>query len=191
MTSKHNLSKDEKTLQSLEEICENTRAIRRVVNRIFDHLHETQESDNDFDPDTMSWKDLYENDDMYYWSRNIYKYVRFHYLMIELSLPSALRRLRESLQQIKTLLAWEQLKQSEARPDQPPSFQMDDPTESDLKDEYSFFLYVSMQIRTILNDSSIIMTQAERQTIGRQLTEVEQQLYGLNLHQRFCEYKTV
>ena len=66
MTHKQDLSKDEKTLQTLEEICENTRAIRRVVNRIFDHLHETQEPDNDYDPDTVGWKDLYENDDMYY-----------------------------------------------------------------------------------------------------------------------------
>ena len=66
MTSKEDLSKDEKTIQSLEEICENTRAIRRVVNRILDHLHEYEERDNDYDPDTISWKDMYGNDDMYY-----------------------------------------------------------------------------------------------------------------------------
>lgn len=66
MTPKQDLSKDEKTIQSLEEICENTRAIRRVVNRILDHLHEYEERDNDYDPDTVSWKDMYSNDDMYY-----------------------------------------------------------------------------------------------------------------------------
>ena len=66
MTSKEDLSKDEKTIQSLEEICENTRAIRRVVNRILDHLHEYEERDNDYDPDTVSWKDMYGNDDIYY-----------------------------------------------------------------------------------------------------------------------------
>jgi hypothetical protein len=65
MTSKQNIPHEEKTIQSLEEICENTRAIRRVVNRILDHLHETKESDNDYDLDTVTWKDLYENDDMY------------------------------------------------------------------------------------------------------------------------------
>jgi hypothetical protein len=43
MTPKENIQKEEKTLQSLEEICENTRAIRRVVNRILDHLHESAE----------------------------------------------------------------------------------------------------------------------------------------------------
>jgi len=56
----------EKGLQNLEEICENTRAIRRVVNRILDHLHEYEEKDDtDYDPDSISWKDLYNNDDMY------------------------------------------------------------------------------------------------------------------------------
>ena len=66
MTPKENLSKEEKSQQILEEICENTRAIRRVVNRIFDHLHESEPEDNDYDPDTVNWKDLYNNDDMYY-----------------------------------------------------------------------------------------------------------------------------
>ena len=66
MTPKENILKDEKAIQSLEEICENTRAIRRVVNRILDHLHESEEPDNDYDPDTVDWKDLYDNDDMYY-----------------------------------------------------------------------------------------------------------------------------
>jgi len=66
MTSKEDSPKDEKTIQTLEEICENTRAIRRVVNRILDHLHESEDRDNGYDQDTVTWKDLYENDDMYY-----------------------------------------------------------------------------------------------------------------------------
>ena len=67
MTSQEkDLPKDEKAMQTLEEICENTRAIRRVVNRIFDHLHESEDKENDYDPDTVSWKDLYNSDDMYY-----------------------------------------------------------------------------------------------------------------------------
>ena len=65
MTPKEEASKEEKTAQTLEEICENTRAIRRVVNRILDHLHETEDTDHDYDPDSIGWKDLYENDDMY------------------------------------------------------------------------------------------------------------------------------
>ena len=71
MTSeKESAEKECKCLDSLEEICENTRAIRRVVNRILDHLHEYNENEEDeenidYDPDAVNWKDLYNNDDMY------------------------------------------------------------------------------------------------------------------------------
>jgi hypothetical protein len=66
MTPKDKISKEEKKIQSLDEICENTRAIRRVVNRILDHLHEYSEKDDfDYDPETVSWKDLNGYDDMY------------------------------------------------------------------------------------------------------------------------------
>ncbi|MCX5635422.1 MAG: hypothetical protein NTW55_06270 [Planctomycetota bacterium] len=70
MTPKEEHTEEEcKCLNNLEEICENTRAIRRVVNRILDHLHEyhTEDQDNnseDYDPDAFSWKDLANNDDM-------------------------------------------------------------------------------------------------------------------------------
>ena len=63
MTPKEDSQEDKKTIQSLEEICENTRAIRRVVNRILDHLHEQENCD--YDGDTIGWKDLYNSDDMY------------------------------------------------------------------------------------------------------------------------------
>ena len=66
MTPKDEQTKENKKTQHLEEICENTRAIRRVVNRILDHMHEyTERDDLDYDPDTISWKDLNDHDDMY------------------------------------------------------------------------------------------------------------------------------
>jgi hypothetical protein len=68
MTSEEDSPKDEKAIQTLEEICENTRAIRRVVNRILDHLHEysTKDDDDDYDKDAIKWEDLNNSDDMYY-----------------------------------------------------------------------------------------------------------------------------
>jgi hypothetical protein len=71
MTPSENTDKQDKGIQTLEEICENTRAIRRVVNRILDHLHEygcKEDYDNDntyYDPDSISWHDLDNGDDMY------------------------------------------------------------------------------------------------------------------------------
>ena len=66
MTSKANTPENEKTVRVLEEISENTRAIRRVVNRILDHLHEFHEQDEDYDPHALEWEDLDNYDDMYY-----------------------------------------------------------------------------------------------------------------------------
>lgn len=66
MTAQNNNNHEDRKIQTLEEICENTRAIRRVVNRILDHLHEyVQPDEPDYDPDTVSWKDLNDYDDMY------------------------------------------------------------------------------------------------------------------------------
>ena len=67
MTKEKN-TKEDKKLQTLDEICENTRAIRRVSNRILDHLHEYQTGTTDYKdqyhgPDDFSWLD--DNDDMY------------------------------------------------------------------------------------------------------------------------------
>lgn len=78
MTSEEKTDEKEKNLQTLEEICENTRAIRRVVNRILDQLHEYQEQreDQDYNPDSVSWKDLYNNDDMYSWSTQSFIYLQ-------------------------------------------------------------------------------------------------------------------
>jgi hypothetical protein len=108
--------------------------------------------------------------------------------MTEPDLKAGLRSLRNSLRQIKALLAWEQLKQSETRPGQPPSFTINDFIEADLRNEYSFFVSISMQIHNILNIDPSPTTQAEHQSIERQLSKIESEAYGLNLNKRFCRY---
>ena len=108
------------------------------------------------------------------------------FFMTEVDLQAGLRSLRASLRQIESLMAWEQLKQAEAKPGRPPAFQAYDPTETDLKNEYSSFLSTLVQIHSILNDGSSAIEEAELQSIKRQLTKIEQQANGLNLHQRFC-----
>ena len=65
MTAENENSPEDRKIQVLEEICENTRAVRRVVNRILDHLHEQADSQSPDDQDTVGWEDLYGNDDMY------------------------------------------------------------------------------------------------------------------------------
>ena len=67
MTPKEKSTKEDKKLQTLDEICENTRAIRRVTNRILDHLHEYQTGTSSTynDPDEVTWDDMNDYDDMY------------------------------------------------------------------------------------------------------------------------------
>ena len=74
MTANKNVPNDkEKHIRLLEEICEHTMAIRRVANRILDHLHECPAgiSGNDgnnnsaHDPDEWSLDDMDDYDDMY------------------------------------------------------------------------------------------------------------------------------
>jgi len=68
MTSQKDMQNTlEKSLHTLEEICENTRAIRRVVNRILDYLHEHEpvSRDDEHIPDEIRWEDLDNNDDMF------------------------------------------------------------------------------------------------------------------------------
>ena len=65
MTPKEEPDEEEKTFQTLDEICEDTRAIRSDVNKILDHLQEYENSHNSHNTDSMTWKDLYNGDNSY------------------------------------------------------------------------------------------------------------------------------
>jgi len=117
--------------------------------------------------------------------RKVYKPAGFSVSMEEVDLEAGLRSLRDSLQQMKALLAWKQLKQSESRPGQPPSFTIDDHVETDLRNEYSFFLSTMVKIHHLLNDGPENLSETEKQAIRRQLTWIDQEANRLNLHQSF------
>jgi len=106
--------------------------------------------------------------------------------MAEADFEAGLRSLRNSLRQIKALLAWQQLVETESRPHEPPGFRITDSVETDLKNEYSFFVATALQIHSVLNDTSLTIPEAKRQNIRSQLAKIEQQLYSLNLSQKLC-----
>jgi hypothetical protein len=106
--------------------------------------------------------------------------------MAEPDFEAGLRSLRNSLRQIKALLAWQQLQETESRPHEPPEFTITDSVETDLRNEYSFFLATALQIHGILNDTSLTIPEAKRQNIKSQLAKIEQQLYSLNLNHKLC-----
>lgn len=104
--------------------------------------------------------------------------------MVEADLEAGLRSLRKSLEQIKALLAWEQLKQSEARPGHPSLLALDNSLETDLRNEYSFFLFTSVQMHSVLNSGGIGTSKVKFQRIKQELARIEHQLYSLDLHRR-------
>jgi len=105
--------------------------------------------------------------------------------MVDIDLEAGLKKLKQSLQQIKALLAWEELKRSEAMPNQPPAFTLKDSTETDLRNEYSSFLSTSVRVHSILYDNTTKVTKAKRQKIKVELIKIERQFNSLNLQQRF------
>ena len=62
---KHTPTEEEKHTQLLEEICEHTMAIRRVTNRVLDHLHEHESGSDSYDPSELTIDDMDDYDDMY------------------------------------------------------------------------------------------------------------------------------
>lgn len=110
--------------------------------------------------------------------------------MVDVDLEAGLRSLRQSLGRIKALLAWEQLKQGEAKPGLPPAFQITDSIDADLKNEYSFFLFTAVEMHGLLNDSTALkISEEKRQYFKKQLLRLENQLRSLNLPVRFCSAK--
>jgi len=104
--------------------------------------------------------------------------------MTELDVDRKLQTLRESLGRIKALLAWERLKRFEAKSSRPWAFQIHDPTTEELKDEYSFFLALTLNTYAVLDHSSCVPPDV-RKNAGRQLADIEWQLHLLHLERRF------
>lgn len=65
MTPKDEPDEEEKIFPTLEEICNNTRAIRSDVNKILDHLQEYEDKHSNHDSNGMTWEDLYKDDSSY------------------------------------------------------------------------------------------------------------------------------
>lgn len=106
--------------------------------------------------------------------------------MEEVNLSAGLRSLRQSLRQIKALLAWEDLKQAEAKSSSLSAFRSTDSIEADLRNEYSYFLFTSVQIHELLNDcTALAIPEEKRQFLKRQLLNLDKQLRSLDLPARF------
>jgi hypothetical protein len=101
--------------------------------------------------------------------------------------PGALLNdMKTSLQKIKTLVAWQELKRTEHRPDLPPSFEMYDPVDSDLNIEYSHILMMISHFQHTFYASKIRTIKIVR--IRQEFSAIKQEIEALNVPARVSGY---
>ena len=69
-------------------------------------------------------------------------------------IDAALRNLRTSIEKIRSLQEWHRLKNSEKKPGTPPSFEIYESIDGEIKAEEGFFLNLAESVRAALNDRS-------------------------------------
>jgi len=99
--------------------------------------------------------------------------------MTETELVAGLQTLRQSLEDMKSLLAWQKLKSHEARQRPSPFIRFSNTASKDLMDKYSSFLSLAMQIHRALDDRNAKLTNSQHKRINKQLEIIEAQAYYL------------
>ena len=95
--------------------------------------------------------------------------------MTEAELVAGLQKLRQILEEMKSLLAWQKLKSHEAKQRPSSLIRFSDTTDKDLMNKYSFFLSLAVQIHQVLDDKNVKLTLSRRKRIKKQLETVEAQ----------------
>lgn len=106
--------------------------------------------------------------------------------MTEVDIDARLQALTDLLENMKALLAWEQLKNEEARPGQPPGFTVQENIDADLKRLYSTFQMQALELRSLIDDQyRFILPEAQRQEYRRRFQHKDSELKRLSLPIRF------
>lgn len=99
-------------------------------------------------------------------------------------MEAGLRGLSESVRRVKALLAWQELERSESRPGQPPSFSIDSHVEEDLRNQYSFFVKMALDLDEFLNQEepgTRDEEQRQRQRWKERLSRLEEEVRKLGV----------
>ena len=105
--------------------------------------------------------------------------------MTEAELKESLQHLKQVLEQMKALSAWQRFKLSEARQRPITNIIFNDTTYVDLMDRYASFLTLSTRIHCILDENKAQISKAERRRIRSELLKIEYQVYYLGSDIRF------
>jgi hypothetical protein len=104
--------------------------------------------------------------------------------MEKVNVEVVLRGLSQSVRQIRALLAWQELERSESKPGQPPSFRIDSHLEEDLRNEYSFFVKMALDLAEFLNQEEPgtgAEEQRQRQRWKERLSRLEEEVRKLGV----------
>ncbi len=99
--------------------------------------------------------------------------------MIETELIAGLQTLRQCLEDMKSLFAWQKLRSHEARQRSSSFIRFNNTASKDLMDKYSSFLSLAMQIHQALDNSNAKLTDSQHEQIKKQLETIEAQAYYL------------
>jgi len=100
--------------------------------------------------------------------------------MAEPNIAEALKSLRRSLKNLKSLLEWGKLVREHRKPHQPPAFRVDRGLQQEMRTEYSFFIKTAMEVRQALQRGQSGDSETKRKHQKR-LKRLERQFRKLEL----------
>jgi len=105
--------------------------------------------------------------------------------MAEAGLEAGLQHLKQLLEQMKAMLAWQRFKISEVKQRPIMNIRFNDTTNMDLMDRYSAFLAILTRIHRFLDKDNTKISQAEKSRIKSELMTMEYQVHYLGSGIRF------
>ena len=94
---------------------------------------------------------------------------------MEEQVEAVLKDLKKSLDSIKALCAWKNLKKTERRRGEPPSFQIYDPIEQEIQLEVGFFHKTAFDIKDVLPK----LPSSEQAKVRKRLDSLESKLQAI------------
>ena len=107
--------------------------------------------------------------------------------MEKVNVEAVIRGLSQSVRQIKALLAWQDLKETERKPGQPPSFRIDSHVEEDLRNEYSFFVKMALDLAEFLEQTrpgTRTVDEGQRRRWKERLSRLEEEVRKMGVGER-------
>lgn len=101
------------------------------------------------------------------------------------SIANGLEELRESIKRMRSILAWDQLKRSEARMGDFSILTVYDHTRAELRNEYCLFTAKVEIVNTLISEAAINMPGENCSIFKQQLLELQREARNLDLPEQF------